>query len=244
MRSLIPRDSFFQDLFDFRRDFDQIFHRFLSWPSAQEEPVMNVGFTPAVESFVDKDGRKFYCQVLLPGVAPKDANLQVQGNTLTISGERSATRETKKADYLRREVAYGSFQRTILLPEGVDTGKLNAEYRNGILEITAPIAAAALPRKVEIKALPGPAAKHASSQQEAPASGEITPSPRHSRKRGWYNPTPRTVLVYPTKDWAPRRLAARCSNPREMARLTAVRQRRYSDASSIGLNPAPPSHPR
>jgi HSP20 family protein len=164
MRSLIPRDTFFQDLFDFRRDFDQIFNRFLSWPSAQEEPVTNVGFTPAVESFIDKDGKKFYCQVLLPGVDAKDVNLQVQGNTLTISGERSATRETKEADYLRREVTYGAFQRSILLPEGVDKDKLSAEYRNGILEITAPIAAAALPRKVEIKALPGPAAKHASAQ--------------------------------------------------------------------------------
>jgi HSP20 family protein len=164
MRSLIPRDTLFQDLFDFRRDFDQIFHRFLSWPSAQEEPVMNVGFAPAVESFIDKDGKKFHCQVMLPGVDPKDVNLQVQGNTLTISGERSASRETKEADYLRREITYGSFQRSISLPEGVDKDKLNAEYRNGVLEITAPIAAAALPRKVEIKALPGPAARHASAQ--------------------------------------------------------------------------------
>ena len=40
MRSLIPRDNFFQDLVDFRRDFDQMFNRFLSWPSAQEEPAM------------------------------------------------------------------------------------------------------------------------------------------------------------------------------------------------------------
>lgn len=164
MTSLIPRDNFFQDLFDFRRDFDQIFNRFLSWPSAHEETTMTTaGFSPAIESFIDKDGKKFHCQVALPGVDPKNVNLQVQGNTLTISGERAATRETKEADYLRREITYGSFQRTMLLPDGVDTDKLNAEYRNGILEITAPIAAAALPRKVEIKALPGPAARHATA---------------------------------------------------------------------------------
>src|SRR5262249_22627151 len=118
------------------------------------------GFSPAIESFIDKDGKKFHCQVMLPGVDPKNVDLQVQGNTLTISGERSATKETKEADYLRREITYGSFQRRILLPEGVAKDKLNAEYRNGILEITAPIAAAALPRRVEIKALPVPAAKH------------------------------------------------------------------------------------
>lgn len=164
MTNLIPRDNFFQDLFDFRRDFDQIFNRFLSWPSAQEESAMTTaGFSPAIESFIDKDGKKFHCQVMLPGVDPKNVNLQVQGNTLTISGERSATKETKEAEYLRREITYGSFQRSMMLPEGVDTDKLNAEYRNGILEITAPISAAALPRKVEIKSLPGPAAKHASA---------------------------------------------------------------------------------
>lgn len=137
MTNLIPRDNFFQDLFDFRRDFDQIFNRFLSWPSAQEESTGTAGFSPAVECFIDKDNKKFYCQVMLPGVDPKNVNLKVQGNTLRISGERTATRETKEADYLRREITYGSFQRSILLPEGVDSDKLNAEYRNRILEVTA-----------------------------------------------------------------------------------------------------------
>jgi len=164
MTNFIPRDNFFQDLFDFRRDFDQMFNRFLIWPSAQEESAMTTaGFSPAIESFIDIDGKKFHCQVMLPGVDPKNVNLQVQGNTLTISGERAATRETKEADYLRREITYGSFQRSMLLPEGVDTDKLSAEYRNGILEITAPIALAALPRKVEIKALPPAASKHATA---------------------------------------------------------------------------------
>jgi len=163
MTKLVPRESFFQDLFDFRRDFDQILNRFLSWPSGHEEPAWTAGFTPAIETFIDKDGRKFHCQVMLPGVDPKDVNLQVQGNILTISGERSSSRETKESDYLHREITYGSFQRSLSLPEGVDKDKLNAEYRNGILEIAAPIVAAALPRKVEIKALPAAASKHATA---------------------------------------------------------------------------------
>ncbi|HYT19127.1 MAG TPA: Hsp20/alpha crystallin family protein [Candidatus Polarisedimenticolia bacterium] len=98
--------------------------------------------------------KKFHCQVMLPGVEPKEVNIQVQGNTLTINGERRDFRETKEADYHHREITYGSFQRGLLLPEGVDKDRLSAEYRNGILEITAPISAAALPKKIEVKALP------------------------------------------------------------------------------------------
>ena len=91
---------------------------------------------------------------MLAGVDPKDVNIQVLGNTLSISGERSSSRETKESDYLHREITYGTFQRLIELPEGVDKDKLTAEYRNGVLEIAAPIAAAALPRKIEVKSLP------------------------------------------------------------------------------------------
>jgi len=163
MTNLVPRDYFTQELLDFRREFDQIFHRFLSWPAAREEFAMNTRFAPAVESFVDPDGKKFHCQATLPGVDPKEINLQVMGNTLTISGERSTSHDTSEADYLHREVSYGAFRRSFLLPEGVEKDRLVAEYRNGILDISAPIAAAALPRKVEIRSLPTAASRHAAA---------------------------------------------------------------------------------
>jgi len=154
MRTLIPRHSPFHDLADFRRDLDQMFSRLLNWRSAQEEQTLTEGFIPAIEACIDKDGKKFRCHVMLPGVDPKDVNIQILGSTLTISGERSSSHETKESDYLHREINYGSFQRVIELPEGVDKDKVAAEYRNGVLEITAPIAAAALPRKIEVKSLP------------------------------------------------------------------------------------------
>jgi HSP20 family protein len=154
MRALVPRNTLFHDLVDFRRDFDQMFNRIFNLRSSQEEQTLTEGFIPAIESSIDKDGKRFHCQVMLPGVDPKDVNIQVLGNTLTIGGERSSTRETKESDYLQREISYGSFQRLIELPEGVDKDKLTAEYRNGVLEITAPISAAALPRKIEVKSLP------------------------------------------------------------------------------------------
>lgn len=154
MRALVPRNTLFHELADFRRDFDQMFNRFFNLRSPQEEQTLTEGFVPAIETSIDKDGKKFQCQVMLAGVDPKDVNIQVLGNTLSISGERSSSRETKESDYLHREISYGTFQRLIELPEGVDKDKLTAEYRNGVLEIAAPIAAAALPRKIEVKSLP------------------------------------------------------------------------------------------
>jgi len=59
--------------------------------------------------------------------------------------------ETKEADFVRSEWMYGSFKRDVVLPEGIDMNKISAEYRDGMLEITAPISAEALPRHVEIK---------------------------------------------------------------------------------------------
>jgi HSP20 family protein len=161
MTNLVFRERFINDLFDFRRDFDQIFNRFLSRPATQEEQSLNYGFAPPVESFIDKDGKKFHCQILLPGVDPKDVNIQVLGHTLMISGERTDSRETNGRDFLQREITYGSFQRSLGLPEGVEIDRLSADYRNGMLEITAPVAATALPKKIEIKAVP--AARHAAA---------------------------------------------------------------------------------
>jgi HSP20 family protein len=154
---LIPRDSFFQDLFDFRRDFDQIFNRILvGKPLLQEQfvPGTTLDLFPAVESYLDKDGKKFICRVALPGIEAKDVEIHTKNNLLTIKGERKIVRTSKEVDLMNEEIAYGSFERTLTLPEGVMADKLIAEYHNGMLEITAPVTMAALPRKVEIKVVP------------------------------------------------------------------------------------------
>ncbi len=68
-----------------------------------------------------------------------------------IRGERKLTHRAKEVELFEEEVNYGVFERTLTLPEGVSVEKLTAEYVNGVLEITAPVAAAALPQKIEIK---------------------------------------------------------------------------------------------
>jgi len=100
---------------------------------------------------VDKEAKKYVCKVSLPGIDPKEVQIHVQGNLLTITGERKYSRETKEREALHEEFAYGKFERMVELAEGVNTEKINAEFVNGVLEITAPVAAATLPRKIEIK---------------------------------------------------------------------------------------------
>jgi len=162
MTNLVARENFVQDLSDFRREFDQIFNRFLSWPSAHEGHSLTARFTPPVQSYIDSQDKKLHCQILLSGVDPKDVNIQVLGNMLMISGEHSDSLDTDGKDFIRREFTYGSFQRSLVLPEGVDKDRISADYRNGLLEITAPISAAALPKKIEVKSLPA-AARHATA---------------------------------------------------------------------------------
>lgn len=154
MTNLMNRENLYRDLFDFRRDFDHIFNRFLG--SSPGRSTLSGGSTtaslvPAVNAYVDRNDKKFHCQVALPGVNPKDINIQVQGDVLSITGQHEVRNESNEADMVYREWMYDSFEREIPLPEGVERDKVSAEYRNGMLEITAPISAAALPRRVEVK---------------------------------------------------------------------------------------------
>jgi HSP20 family protein len=154
MTGMTLRDPLFEDLFDFRREFDKIFNRVLTAKPWEKEvaPWTPFNLVPAVEAYVDKEAKKYVCKVSLPGIEPKEVQIHVQANLLTITGERKYTRESKEHEALHEEFAYGKFERTVELPEGVNTEKMNAEFVNGVLEITAPVAAIALARKIEIKA--------------------------------------------------------------------------------------------
>ncbi|HTU36336.1 MAG TPA: Hsp20/alpha crystallin family protein [Candidatus Acidoferrum sp.] len=159
MANVSRRDNLFQDLFDFRRDFDQMFNRFLTGSPGQSDQGRHesrrLSFAPAVESYLDREGKKFVVRAALPDMDPKEVNIQVQGNELCISGERRINEERKDANFVQSEMMYGYFERDIPLPDGIDTNSINAEYQNGVLEITAPVSAAALPKRIEVKSKEG-----------------------------------------------------------------------------------------
>ena len=161
MTKLILRDNMYEDLFDFRREFDKIFNRMLTvnpWGTEEVAPWKTFNFVPAVETHLNTENKTYICKVSLPGIEPKEVQIYVQGNVLTISGEKKLEKKAKEAEYFHEEFAYGKFERIIELPEGVLPEKLTAEFVNGVLEITAPVAAVVLPRKIEVKTV-APVAK-------------------------------------------------------------------------------------
>jgi HSP20 family protein len=104
---------------------------------------------PAIETRVEND--KFVVRADLPGVDPKDVDIKVVGDVLTIKGSREEKQETKKADYFRREIRYGSFERSISLPEGIEAEDLKATYHDGVLELAAPMPKEKMPKDVKIQ---------------------------------------------------------------------------------------------
>jgi len=94
---------------------------------------------------------KFIVRTELPGMKKEELAISVLGDTLTIKGERKVKSEVKDEDYYRCELCYGKFSRSVALPAAVDAGKVEANYENGILEITLPKVEEAKPKKVEVK---------------------------------------------------------------------------------------------
>jgi HSP20 family protein len=86
----------------------------------------------------------------LPGVSEGDVKIELDDNVLKISGERKSAHKEAKEGYYRVERAYGSFSRSLTLPEGVDADSISANFDRGVLEVKVPKPEQRKPRKVEI----------------------------------------------------------------------------------------------
>jgi HSP20 family protein len=99
-------------------------------------------------------GGDLVIRVSLSGVYPQDVDITLSNGVLTVSGERRS--ELEEVSFYVRERYYGAFRRSITLPAGIDEGDISADYDNGLLEIVVRgAAAAAEPRRIEIRAKPG-----------------------------------------------------------------------------------------
>lgn len=107
------------------------------------------GVAPALD-VAEKDN-SFEIRMDIPGVESKNLDVEVYGNTVTISGSRKEEKEEKGKTFHRIERSSGSFSRTVTLPCSVSEKEVAAEYTNGVLSVILPKSEEARPKKVSIK---------------------------------------------------------------------------------------------
>ena len=116
----------------------------------QEDHMLNRGtWVPPVDIY-EVEG-ELVLKAELPDMKREDIDVSVENNTLTIRGERKLDSEIKQENFHRVERAYGSFVRTFSLPPTVDSGRIGAEYKNGVLTVTLPMREEAKPRTIDVK---------------------------------------------------------------------------------------------
>ena len=92
----------------------------------------------------------FVLRADLPGLSEDDVKIELEDSTLTVSGERKAEHEDKGEGFYRVERAFGSFSRSLTLPQGVDPEKVSASFDRGVLEVRIPKPEQRKPRRIEI----------------------------------------------------------------------------------------------
>jgi HSP20 family protein len=135
------------DLVSLRDAMDRLFEDSFvtprSWaaPFATSEPSIDVYET----------GNDVEVKATLPGIKPENVDITLTGDMLTITGETKEETEQKDKNYLRRERRYGSFSRTVSLPEGLEGDKAEAKFDNGVLTLTIPKSEQIKPKKIQVK---------------------------------------------------------------------------------------------
>ena len=140
----------FQEMDLLRRGIDQAFRGIEKnnrYPSFL--PGIGTGNYPRVN--LSEDDNNYYVEALVPGIDPKDLDLNLMQGTLTLTGERKEA-EHKGHTCHRNERGAGKFMRTIELPDSVDSNKVDAAYNDGILLITLAKPQGVKPKKISVRA--------------------------------------------------------------------------------------------
>lgn len=111
-------------------------------------PVRARLWTPAVD--VVRDDDKLVVHADVPGIKPEEIKIEIRGGYLTLSGEHEDTKEDKEKRYVRRERRYGSFSRSIPLPDRVEAKMITARTHDGVLEVTIPLPTEVAPETITI----------------------------------------------------------------------------------------------
>jgi HSP20 family protein len=138
----------FRDLAVLQDRMNRLFNE--SYGPRREDDLMSRGtWTPAVDIY-EVEGA-LVLKAELPDMRREDIEVNVENNTLTLRGERKLDHEIKQESFHRIERAYGGFVRLFSLPPTVDTAKIAADYKNGVLTVKLPIREEAKPRTIQVE---------------------------------------------------------------------------------------------
>jgi HSP20 family protein len=144
--SLVRWDPF-RDLLSMQDRMNRLFSDVFGRTTGEEATG---AWLPAVDIY--EEGDNLILQAEVPGVAKNDLDVRVENNVLTLSGERRQQKEVRDEQFHRLERAYGKFVRSFTLPVGIDTDKIKAEFRDGLLTLTLPKVEEAKPKRIKVLA--------------------------------------------------------------------------------------------
>jgi HSP20 family protein len=107
------------------------------------------GWSPALDVYEDKD--KITVRAELPGMKKEDIEVSLDGNILSLSGERKEEKEGQEGEPYRSERYFGRFQRSLTLPTRVQAEKIQASYKDGVLTVTLPKSEEAKPKQIQVE---------------------------------------------------------------------------------------------
>jgi HSP20 family protein len=145
-----------RELSSLQSDMNRLFNTFFDTTTSGNGGSAPRHWIPAMD-LVETDDH-FVLKADLPGLTDEDVKIDVEDDVLTVSGERKSEHEDKGEGYVRVERSYGSFRRSLTLPEGVDPEAVTASFDRGVLEVRIPKPEERKPRRVAIQVGNQPAA--------------------------------------------------------------------------------------
>ena len=138
----------FRELANMRETMDKLWEDTYAWPfrltKANGDSVL-----PAIDMYeTDND---LVVKAALPGVKAEDLDINISGNTLVIKAETNGEQESKDDSYLRKECYYGTYARTLTIPDGLKTDKAEANLEEGVLTLSIPKAEEVKPKTIKVK---------------------------------------------------------------------------------------------
>jgi HSP20 family protein len=128
---LVPYSPF-REIETMQRQMNRLFDNLVGFT----EDGYNTSFIPAAE--IEETEQVLHLKLEVPGLEPKDLNVEVTADAVSISGERKSETRTEENGMVRSEFRYGKFQRVIPLPTRIQNNNVQAEYKDGILHLTLP----------------------------------------------------------------------------------------------------------